>query len=219
MRFAEYNEENGRNEFANQFEKQVSHIEALRSLLVGDGVVEDVVEDETPRTSREFGCVRNFLETPVNDKREATLRKLFAAAVVASGTAGSSVAVASIVDDVLTRQKVAYKTAVGEMDSVDAVDALIDAAAARLMAVMDRVVEKGVPMVIDKICVVITSAYPQARTVVPIIKSCERYITGAVKIAVIKGISAMQRAAKPVLRQVLAKVKSASRKVLSIINA
>lgn len=222
MKFAEYNEENGYNAFGNQFEKRIAQMTALQSLLVG----EELQKEELPLI-REFKCVKDFLDLPMNDKKETVLKKLFATAVVAAKNSGalavalpdSPMAVASMVDEGLNRLKIAYKTSVGEMDSVDAVDALIDSVAVRTMTVMDKVVEKGMPILIDKVCVAVAAAYPPARTVVPIIKACERYIAGAARVAVRKGIMTMQRVAKPIVREAVSRVRSVAKRVLSILNA
>lgn len=222
MKFAEYNEENGYNAFGNEFEKQITQMTALQSLLVG----EESQKDELPLI-REFKCVKDFLDLPMNDKKEAVLKKLFATAVVAADNSGalsvalpdSPLAVASMVDDGLNRLKVAYKTSVGEMDSVDAVDALIDSAAVRTMAVMDKVVEKGMPVVIDKVCVAVATAYPPARSVVLVIKACEKYITQGTRVAVRKGIQTLQRVAKPIVKKVVTRVRSVAKMVRNILNA
>lgn len=222
MKFTEYNEENGRNAFGNQFEKQITQMTALQSLLVG----EELQKEELPLI-REFKCVKDFLDLPMNDKKETVLKKLFATAVVAANNSGalavalpdSPMAVASIVDEGLNRLKIAYKTSVGEMDSVDAVDALIDSVAVRTMTVMDKVVEKGMPVVIDKVCVAVATVYPPARSVIPVIKACEKYITQTARVAVRKGIQTLQRVAKPIVKKVVTRVRSVAKRVLNILNA
>ena len=193
MKFAEYNEENGYNAFGNEFEKQITQMTALQSLLVG----EELQKEELPLI-REFKCVKDFLDLPMNDKKETVL---------------------SMVDEGLNRLKIAYKTSVGEMDSVDAVDALIDSVAVRTMTVMDKVVEKGMPVVIDKVCEAVAMAYPPARSVVPVVKACERYITHAARVAVRKGIQTLQRVAKPIVREAVSRVRFVAKKVLNILNA
>ena len=222
MKFAEYNEENGRNAFGNQFEKRIAQMTALQSLLVG----EELQKEELPLI-REFKCVKDFLDLPMNDKKETVLKKLFATAVVAAKNSGalavalpdSPMAVASMVDEGLNRLKIAYKTSVGEMDSVDAVEAIIDSVAVRTMTVMDKVVEKGMPVVIDKVCEAVAMAYPPARSVVPLVKACERYITHAARVAVRKGIQTLQRVAKPIVREAVSRVRFVAKKVLNILNA
>lgn len=222
MKFAEYNEDYGRNEFGNQFEREATQMTALQSLLLGN----ELTAEELPLI-REFKCVKEFLDLPINDKKEAILKKLFATSIVIAKSKGllpfevpeSPEAIASVVDESLTQMKVAYKTATGELDSIEAVDVLIDHVAVRAVAIADKVIEKGMPIILDKLCMVMTKVYPPAITVVPVIKHAERYITVATKVIVRKGIRTLAQAAKPIVKQVATKVKSVARKVLNFLKA
>lgn len=223
MKFAEYNEDYGRNEFGNQFEREATQMTALQSLLLGN----ELTAEELPLI-REFKCVKEFLDLPINDKKEAILKKLFATSIVIAKSKGllpfevpeSPEAIASVVDESLTQMKVAYKTATGELDSIEAVDVLIDHVAVRAVAIADKVIEKGMPVVLDKLlCMVMTKVYPPAITVVPVIKHAERYITVATKVIVRKGIRTLAQAAKPIVKQVAAKAKSIATKVLNFLKA
>ena len=222
MKFAEYNEDYGRNEFGNQFEREATQMTALQSLLLGN----ELTAEELPLI-REFKCIKEFLDLPINDKKEAILKKLFATSIVIAKSKGllpfevpeSPEAIASVVDESLTQMKVAYKTATGELDSIEAVDVLIDHVAVRAVAIADKVIEKGMPVVLDKLCMVMTKVYPPAITVVPVIKHAERYITVATKVIVRKGIRTLAQAAKPIVKQVAAKAKSIATKVLNFLKA
>lgn len=222
MKFAEYNEDYGRNEFGNQFEREATQMTALQSLLLGN----ELTAEELPLI-REFKCVKEFLDLPINDKKEAILKKLFATSIVIAKSKGllpfevpeSPEAIASVVDESLTQMKVAYKTATGELDSIEAVDVLVDRVAVRAVAIADKVIEKGIPVVLDKLCMVMTKVYPPAITVVPVIKHAERYITVATKVVVRKGIPILAQAGKPIVKQVATKVKSVARKMLNFLKA
>ena len=222
MKFAEYNEDYGRNEFGNQFEKEATQMTALQSLLLGN----ELTAEELPMI-REFKCVKEFLDLPVNDKKEAVLKKLFATSVVIAKSKGllpfevpeSPEAIASAVDEGLTQMKVAYKTATGELDSIEAVDVLVDRVAVRAITIADKVIEKGIPIVLDKLCVAITKVYPPAIAVVPVIKRAERYITVATKMVVRKGIRTLAQAAKPVVKQVVTMAKYVAKKVQNFLKA
>lgn len=222
MKFAEYNEDYGRNEFGNQFEKETTQMTALQSLLTGN----ELSAEELPLI-REFKTVQEFLDLPINDKKEAILKKLFTSSIVLAKNKGilpfnvpdSPVEIASAVDEGLTQLKVAYQTAKGTLDSIEATDVLIDRLAVRTITVMDKVIEKGMPVVLDKFCMVMTKIYPPSITVVPVIKSAERYITVATKVVVRKGIYALAQAAKPIVQRTVTKVKSVARKVLNFLKA
>ena len=222
MKFAEYNEDYGRNEFGNQFEREATQMTALQSLLLGN----ELTAEELPLI-REFKCVKEFLDLPINDKKEAILKKLFATSIVIAKSKGllpfevpeSPEAIASVVDESLTQMKVAYKTATGELDSIEAVDVLVNHVAVRAVAIADKVIEKGIPVILDKLCMVMTKVCPPAKAVVPVIKRAERYITVATKVVVRKGIRTLAQAAKPIVKQVAAKVKSVATKVLNFLKA
>lgn len=222
MKFAEYNEDYGRNEFSMQFEKEITQMTALQSLLLSN----ELNAEEFPMM-REFKCVKEFLDLPMNDKKERILKKLFTTSIVIAKEKGqlpfelpsTPIEIASAVDEGLTRLKVAYKTATGELDSIEAADALIDRAAVRAIAVADKIIEKGVPVVLDKLCVALTKIYPPAITLVPIIKASERYITIGTKMAVRKGINTLAKIAKPVVRKTITTVKSVAKKVMNFLKA
>lgn len=222
MKFAEYNEDYGRNEFGNQFEKEATQMTALQSLLTGN----ELSAEELPLI-REFKTVQEFLDLPVNDKKEAILKKLFTSSIIFAKNKGvlsfnvpdSPVEIASAVDEGLTRLKVAYQTATGVLDSIEATDVLIDRIAVRTITVMDKVIEKGVPVVLDKLCMVMIKVYPPAITVVSIIKSAERYITVTTKVVVRKGIRTLAQAAKPIVQRTVTKVKSVAKKLLIVLKA
>lgn len=69
MKFTEYNEDYGRNEFGMQFEKEITQMTALQSLLLGN----ELNAEEFPMI-REFKCVKEFLDLPMNDKKERILK-------------------------------------------------------------------------------------------------------------------------------------------------
>lgn len=222
MKFAEYNEDYGRNEFGMQFEKEITQMTALQSLLLGN----ELNAEEFP-IIREFKCVKEFLDLPMNDKKERILKKLFTTSIVIAKGKGqlpfelpsTPIEIASAVDEGLTRLKVAYKTATGELDSIEAADALIDRAAVRAIAVADKIIEKGVHVVLDKLCFALTKIYPPATAIVPIIKASERYITIGTKIAVRKGINTLAKIAKPVVQKAITKVKSVAKRVMNFLEA
>lgn len=65
MEFANYNEDYGKNELGNQVENSVTQMSALHSLLVG----EELSKEELSFI-KEFKCVKDFLEMPINDSKE-----------------------------------------------------------------------------------------------------------------------------------------------------
>ena len=217
MKFAEYSEDYGRSEFGTQFENEITQMTALQSLLLGC----ELSAEELPLI-REFKFVKDFLDLPMG-----ILKKLFTTSIVIAKEKGllsfdlpnTPIEIACVVDDGLTRLKVAYKTATGDLDSIEAVDALIDRVAVRAIAIADKVIERGVPVVLDKLCFALTKIYPPATIVVPIIKATERYITIGTKLALRKGINTLALISKPIVQKAVAKVKSVAKRVMNFLKA
>lgn len=223
MYFEEYNEDYGRNEFGNQFEKEVTQMSALQSFLLGN----ELKEEEVPLI-QEFKCVKDFLNLPLNDPKEADLKKMFSTAITIAADKGalpftiedkSPLAIASIVDEGLTRLKVAYQTSTGELDAIEAADALIDRLAVRAVVAADRAIEKGVPMLLDRLCGAMVGAFPQTASLVPVIKSMEKYITPIAKVAARKGIQVIANTAKAAVRKIADKAKQVAKKISNFLKA
>lgn len=222
MKYEEFNEDYGCNEFANEFEETSGRYAALQSLLLG----EDLDEDEI-KSIREFDIIKKFLDAPMGDKCESSLKKLFALSIIIAHEKGilpfelpdSPVAIASIIDEGLTRLKVAYKTGKGEFDVVEAADALIYSLSVRIITVLDKVIDKGLPVLLDKLCDVIIKTYPPFKTIVPIIKTAEKNITENTKLLIHKGINFAAKAAKSVVRKVVSIKKKVTAKIKELLNA
>lgn len=222
MKFADYNEEYGRNEFANQFEKEAMQVVALQSLILGN----ELHFDE-PSPDEGIETISEFLDLPVNDKKETVLKKLLAASAIVAKSKGvlpveipdSPTAIASAVEVGLNQMKVAYKTAVGELDSIEAADILIDNMAARSVTVADKILEKGVPIVLDRLCVAMVQAYPATAAIVPIIKNTEKHITAGVKRIMAKGTATLTKIAKPIVQNLMATAKRTAVKIKNFLMA
>lgn len=219
MKYTEYNEDAGRNEFGTHLESESRKYSALQSLLAGKLLHEQEVE-----SLREFKVVQNFLDSPVGDASEAKLKKVFAAAVIRAQELGtlpfpladkSPIAIASAIDEGLNRIKFAYKLSQEELDAIEVADKLIDATVARVVTVADKVIERGVPVVLDKLCTVIAKIYPPATVFIPVIKSAEKYIVPIAQLAVRKGLSVVAEGAKTIVRSVVNIGKKVFRGLLS----
>lgn len=223
MKFEEYNEDYGRDEFRSNLGSDINKMTALQSMLLG----EELDEKETSLI-REFKCVKDFLDAPMNSPQEQHLKKIFSAAIISAVERGvlpfelpdkSPAAIANIVDEGLTRLKVSYQTATGQLDPIEAVDVLIDRVAARTATVLDRVIEKGMPVVLNKVCQALAWVFPPAVCLVPVIKRMEVYVTHAVKQVCRAGIKLVAQGAKSVVRKVAAGIKNLGRKVWNFLMA
>lgn len=221
MEFASFNSDYGRSEFGNNFDANINKINALKSLLLGHEL-----GTESINQLKEFKIVKEFLDLPFNDKREVVLKKLFAVAVnvaIKNKTFPiemkdtSSAAIASMIDEGLNRLKVAYLSSIGNMDVIEAAEALIDRTAARAVAVIEKAVDKAGPLILDKVCSVVEAAYPQIRPVMIIVRANEKIIIEKAKEVVRKGIEILASSAKTIIKQNAPLLNKISQKVKSLI--
>lgn len=219
MKFIAYNEDEGRNEFGTHIEGESRKYSALQSLLAGRELDKEEVE-----SLKEFKVVQLFLDSPVGDASEAKIKKVFAAAIIAANEKGilpfsindkSPIVIASAVDEGLNRVKLSYKLAKEELDVIEVADKLIDATVARVITVADKVIERGVPVVLNRVCDLITKVYPPASVFVPVIKNAEKYIVTAAKVAVRKGLKNVAEGAKTVVRSVVKGLVKVRKKLAS----
>ena len=219
MKYTEYNEDAGRNEFGAHLESESRKYSALQSLLAGKLLEKDEIE-----SLREFKFVQQFLDSPIGDASEAKLKKTFAAAIIIANEQGtlpfsinakSPIAIASAVDEGLNRVKLSYKLANEDLDAIEVADKLIDATVARVITVADKVIERGVPVVLNRVCDLISKVYPPASVFVPVIKNAEKFIVPAAKAAVRKGLNYVAEGAKTVVRSVAKGLVKAGKKLAS----
>lgn len=222
MKYTEYNEDAGRNEFGSHLESESRKYSALQSLLAGK-----LLDKEEVDSLREFKVVQQFQDSPVGDASEAKLKKAFAASVIMAQEQGtlpfsladkSPIAIASAIDEGLNRVKFSYKLSHEELDVVEVADKLIDATVARVITVADKVIERGVPVILNKLSQVIAKVYPSATVFVPVIKAAEKYLVPMAKVAVRKGMSVVAKAAKSVVRSAVKGIVKVGRKLTSLIG-
>lgn len=222
MKYTEYNEDAGRNEFGAHLESESRKYSALQSLLAGK-----LLDKEEVDSLREFKVVQQFLDSPVGDASEAKLKKAFAASVIMAQEQGtlpfslvdkSPIAIASAIDEGLNRVKFSYKLSHEELDVVEVADKLIDATVARVITVADKVIERGVPVILNKLSQVIAKVYPPATVFVPVIKAAEKYLVPMAKVAVRKGMSVVAKAAKSLVRSSVKGIVKVGRKLASLIG-
>jgi hypothetical protein len=125
--------------------------------------------------------------------------------------------IASLIDEGVTRMTVAYQVGEGQMDSIDAMDVLIDHAAARVVTIADDIitkVEKGLlaksdiiaDTLVDRAATglkALASAFPLTRVLVPFIDTAAQYIKPAVRAVVKKGITIVANVARTVVKKVV----------------
>ena len=206
--------------FVKKTNSAMSKMTALQTLMSG----KELSSEEVPLI-KEFKIVKDFLESPLGDKKETMMKKAFAIAVTIATDKGvlpfpvkSPDQIAATVDDGLTRMKTAYQTSTGKIDINQAIDVLVDRAATRAMVFADRAIEKGVPLLSDMLCSAMRKN-PWTAGLVPVIKAAEKYVTPKIKDAVRTGIKATAENVKTSLKIAVEEGKKVGRKIFSWLKA
>ena len=190
---------------------------------IQSALLDEVGLEELP-ASQPMQCVQDFLDAEINGDKDLAMKKLFAAGVALANDSGvlplsdnSPEMISTIADDTLTRTKVAYQVATGDIQIEDVTDTLIDNAAARAMAVADVAVEKGLPLIVERVCDAVSLSFPPlaevAQLAKPILKHVAVRVAPKVKEVVKKGISVVSSVAKQAAKRVIDAVRETGRKV------
>lgn len=197
---------------ASTFIKNTKSAVELGSALVSENSI------PTVDTQKESPLLDLALSSVFNSKQEVDAKKMMSAALLIAKKTGvlpegvsesiDSISSASLADEAVSRMKVAYKVATGEIDAYEAADKLVDQATARLATVSDKAVKLGVEFVINKLGTWVASAYPHALPVVTVIKTVQPYITAKAQHYVRKGIEKLNVVAKKAVRKSVDFVKT-----------
>ena len=190
---------------------------------IQSALLDEVGLEEMP-VSQPMQCMQDFLDAEINGDKDTAMKKLFAAGIALANDSGvlpltdnSPEMISTIADDTLTRTKVAYQVATGDIQIEDVTDTLIDNAAARAMAVADVTVENGLPLIVERVCDAVSLSFPPlaevAQLAKPILKHVAVRVAPKVKEVVKKGISVVSSVAKQAARRVIDAVRETGRKV------
>lgn len=204
---------------ANKIDKVIRENQALKSLIVETSSL--VTGDQSQETRQ---SIQEFLDSPLGDKKEIVMEKAFAAAMVLAKERGllpnlpeGSHAIASIVDEGLTRVKANYQVGVGKLDPEVAIDHIVDHAESRAIAYVDAAFESGmVREVVTEGVVRLAYAIPEIGPIIgpiaenykPIIKSVIARVEQPVSEAIKTGIHVVATTAKTIAHTVVETVKN-----------
>lgn len=189
----------------------------ISALMPEDIVGETVVGNGSP-------SFQKFLDTTINSREETPMKKLFSAAIAIADEKGvlpkgmdaqTAESIVSIADESLGRLKVAYQIATGQLDLNEAVDALVDRAAARVTVFLDRAIDVGLPMLAEKACIAVAHVFPPAIALVPYVRIGSRLLAPKVKSYVHTGINKLTDVAKSHCRYIANKSLAVIKKVSS----
>ena len=216
-------------EAANNIDKVIRDNQALKSLIVEASSV--VTGDQSQETRQ---SIQEFLDSPLGDKKEIVMEKAFAAAMVLAKERGllpnlpeSSHAIASIVDEGLTRVKANYQVGVGILDPEKAIDHIVDHAESRAIAFVDTAFESGIVREVATAGVVgLAYAIPEIGPIIgpiaenfsPIIKSVIASVEQPVREAIKIGIHAVATTAKTIARKAIEVVKNVAKNIVSLLS-
>ena len=173
-----------------------------------------ITTDKLPNveTGQSSTLLDSALNSDFNSPQELSAKKVMAAAMVIAKRKGvlpaefpensDAISVASIADEAVTRMKVAVQTAAGNIDVYAASDKLIDQATARVLAVSDTIVERGIDAAVNKIGLAVARTFPPAIPVILMIKNYQPMITEKAQKYVRTGIQKLNTYAKTAVRKV-----------------
>lgn len=146
-------------------------------------------------------------------------KKIISIALMLASKAGAitleptAVVTASMSDEIVERIRVAAQVGKALLDPEEAISRLVDCAAVRMMVVADRVIEKGLPIVAEKIVLVIERVYPPASVLAPVIRTVVQMTTPIVKEYAHKGIRFMAESTKHIIKTGIKQVRVAISRV------
>lgn len=207
MKYESYNDD--KKFFAQECDEQ------MRLMVAVGNVLADDITEETISVIKEFDCINEFLELPLNSPEEVNLKKIFATAVVIANEKSilpfrlpeNAEEIASLVDEGLTRVKLAFKQQTGEMDAYEVADALIDKAVSRAIAILDSVIDEGLPIIAESMSK-LALKHPYTAPLAPFIEIVVPYVAEPVKNAICKGIRFIAKESKPIIHKAIDYVKS-----------
>ena len=216
-------------EAAKNIDKVIRDNQALKSLIIEASSV--VTGDQSQETRQ---SIQEFLDSPLGDKKEIVMEKAFAAAMVLAKERGllpnlpeSSHAIASIVDEGLTRVKANYQVGVGKLDPEKAIDHIVDHAESRAVTYVDAAFESGaISAVATEGVVKLAYAIPGIGPIVgpiaenyrPIIMSVIASVEQPVREAIKIGIHAVATTAKTIARKAIEVVKNVAKNIVSLLS-
>lgn len=199
--------------------KNAETIEQGSAILASDSntklyVVEEFETEEMLTAEGENNpAINEFLNSDFGSHQEQVIKKMMAAAAIASGTEVSPEEVASQADASAVSIKTAYKVSTGELDVTESAEVLIDHAAARL----DTFVQDNLDMnfIGEAIVDALALAYPPATQLRPYVKVVLKKVEPIVRKAITIGIKTAATYAKQTVRTISSKIKNLAKSLLA----
>ena len=180
-----------------------SHLSTMS--LIDSILLEEELKSTAEEENAESKAIQAYLDAAIGSEKETEIKRIIIAAAIKSNQEGTLPFEASdhtverivaIIDSGLKRAKLAYLTGKGELEPLEAIDALIDSYAARMETFVPLAIAKGLPILIDRVCDSIDVAYPPAKAFTPIIRVVTKKVAKHVANYVQKGIRVIAQKAK-----------------------
>ena len=174
----------------------------------------EIVENDIDNVLRDFKGIKEFIDCPFGSSEEDNIKKLFAKAMVMAQEQGilptalsdfpkDPVAIASLVDDSLTRIKTAVMVEQAEVFYPEnAVNAIIDRSVVRVNVVADAFIAKGVNMVAAKAVSIMAWVFPPTQAIAPVIHIFAHFCTFQIKNKIREGLRKVATTAKNVVKKI-----------------
>lgn len=164
------------------------------------------VEELTAEGAEKNPAINDFLNSDYGSHEEQVIKKMMAAAAIASGSEATPEEVASQADASAVSIKTAYKVSTGEIDITESTEILIDQAAARL----DTFIQENLDMnwVGEKVVDIVAKVYPPAVVLKPYVKVILKKAEPVVRKAISTGIKTVANYAKQTVRSISSRVKN-----------
>ncbi len=191
---------------------------ALKSMIVeASSIALDDNSDETRQS------IQEFLDAPLDSKKDIAIKKAFAAAMVLAKGKGvmnlpdKAGEIAAIIDEGIVRVKTNYQVGAGILNPEEAIDNIIDHAEARAMAYIDYAFDSGlVREVATEGIVKIAYSIPEIGPIIgpiaenyrPIIKGIITKVEQPVKSIIKTGIHLVSSYSKSAAHAAVEKAKS-----------
>ena len=183
-------------------------------LLEGNVSIDNVKQFASSKVLQEF------LDAPVGSEKDTQVKKLMATAIHIANQndclpfqlpSSDPIEIAKLVDEGLTRVKVAYQSGCGMLDPIEVADVLIDKAAARVVALVDHAFESGMVNQIltqGSVALLTFLKVPNAQAYAPVISNVISRVERPIQNFIKKGINYIAQSAKTTVRKVVTSIKS-----------
>ena len=191
--------------------------------------LEDIVSFDNIEQNECSDILKDYLNAPLGSDKDAQIKKIMATAISLAQQndclpfdipSTEPEDIAKLVDEGLNRTKVAYQVGTGAIDTIEAVDMLIDAATARVVATVNYAFKSGAVNRVLTLSAVGLLTYlkvPNAQSYGPLISNVIKRVEQPIQNFINKGINHITQTAKSAVRKVASSIKEfVNRKVLAI---